>query len=81
MELVISPVGQIRCLYDEALDLTAFGPTTIVRASHVEPTSEGQWMADLSPMNGPQLGPFPTLSAALQAEVNWLRQHWLLPAD
>jgi hypothetical protein len=62
----------VRCLYDESLDLAALGQLSIARASPVEPTAEGQWTADLSPVMGPTLGPFPSRSAALAAEAAWL---------
>jgi hypothetical protein len=78
MELLIDATGQCRCVYDELLDLRDLGPLTIERASHVEPNAAGQWIADLSPVSGPQLGPFPNRSEALVAEVVWLRTHWLL---
>ena len=81
MELLITPTGHCRCVYDESMDLRDLGPLTIQRASHVEPNAAGQWTADLSPMNGPQLGPFPNRSEALAAEVDWLRMHWLLSAS
>lgn len=79
MELLITPHGTIRCLYDETLSLAALGRLTIRRGSHVEPTPRGEWTADLSPVGGPLLGPFPARSDALQAEVAWLREHWLHP--
>lgn len=77
MQLLIQPGGTIRCLYGETIELSRFGPLSISRASHVEPTSEGAWRADLSPVNGPVLGPFTTRSAALTAEVAWLEANWL----
>jgi len=77
LQLRIDPGGGIRCLYDEAVDLNSFGPLTISRGSHVEPTSDGQWTADLSPVAGPVLGPFPNRTAALAAEREWLDSHWL----
>jgi len=80
LHLAIDPGGVIRCLYDEALDLAALGPLEITRGSHVEPTPDGQWTADLAPVNGPQLGPFPTRTTALAAEREWLAAHWL-PAE
>ncbi len=79
MELLIQPNGDARCVYDEAIDLSQLGRPTIQRGSHVEPTPAGQWTADLSPVNGPVLGPFPTRTAALAAEVAWLLDHWLAP--
>lgn len=78
MELLITPEATIRCLYDEMLELTALGQLQIQRGSHVEPTSDGRWMVDLSPVSGPLLGPFPRRSEALASEVAWLEQHWLL---
>ena len=77
MQLVIDPKGDVRCVYDEALPLTDFGRLTIQRGSHVEPTAAGHWTADLSPVDGPLLGPFASRSAALDAEREWLEQNWL----
>ena len=47
----------------------------------VEPTADGRWIADLWPVDGPPLGPFPSRSQALSAEHNWLTQHWLLRSE
>ena len=76
MQLLISPQGDVRCLYDESLDLSALGRLTIRRASQVEPTADGQWTAELSPLGGPVLGPFELRSDALAAEVRWIEDHW-----
>ncbi len=80
MNLVIAADGIVRCLYDEAIDLKSIGAVTIRRASHVEPTTGGQWIVDLSPVRGPRLGPFRRRSEALAAEEDWLTRHRLLPA-
>lgn len=77
MELVIDVVGDIRCIYSEDVDLTKLGKATIQRASHVEPTTDGGWTADMAPMGGPVLGPFQHRSAALEAEVFWLSNRLL----
>jgi hypothetical protein len=77
MLLHIDPGGAVRCLYGEAIDLSALGAPAIRRASHVEPDPGGRWWADLSPVGGPRLGPFPARSAALAAEQSWLEAHWL----
>jgi hypothetical protein len=77
MELIVDVHGQARCIYGEAIDLAALGELTIRRASHVEPTLDGQWLADLSPVGGPVLGPFDLRSQALEAEHAWLCEHWL----
>ena len=72
MQLVIHVDGSVRCLYGEAIPLGELGNLTIRRASHVEPDANGQWLADLSPVAGPTLGPFATRSEALAAEEAWL---------
>jgi len=77
MELIVSPSGKVRCVYGEAIDLASLGTLTISRASHVEPDEQGCWWADLSPVEGPVLGPFTLRSQALDAEQCWLRSHWL----
>ena len=79
MDLVVSPSGTIATIYNEAIDLATLGTLTVRRASHVEPDEHGDWSADLAPVGGPVLGPFPYRSAALAAEVAWLQIHWLIP--
>jgi hypothetical protein len=80
MQLVVQPGGAVHCLYGEELDLPQLGSLMIVRGSHVEPDSSGQWSADMSPVQGPILGPFPSRSDALSAERQWLEAHWLTQA-
>jgi hypothetical protein len=77
MDLVVAPNGTVRAIYDESLDLTSLGRLAIRRASHVEPTPEGRWQADLTPVGGPVLGSFDRRSEALKAERTWLERHWL----
>ena len=77
MELIIDPTGDTRCVYDEQINLASLGNLNIRRASHVEPNDQGEWMADMSPVDGPTLGPFSSRSIALEAEQRWLSQHWL----
>ena len=79
MKLVVSPRGQIRCLYDETIDLAALGSLSVTRASSVsvEPDEQGRWWADLGTVNGPKLGPFVVRSQALTAEKGWLEAHLL----
>ena len=77
MQLVITSSGAVRCVYSEEIDLTALGSPVITRASHVEPDQQGRWSADLSPVGGPLLGPFRSRSEALDAERQWLDNHWL----
>jgi hypothetical protein len=77
MQIVVTPAGAVRCLYDETIDLAALGRLEITRASHVEPDANGQWTADLTPVGGPVLGPFDHRSEALEAERAWLEANWL----
>jgi hypothetical protein len=72
MELVVDAVGDVRCIYDEALDLREIGKLQITRASHVEPDAEGYWWVDMGPVGGPVLGPFKNRTEALEAERRWL---------
>ena len=80
MQLVIEPDGNARCVYDEAIDISCLGQLTVSRGSHVEPDADGQWTADLAPVDGPVLGPYSLRSEALAAERQWLEQHWLSTA-
>jgi len=78
LRIKITRDGCINFIYADGLQpLCALGTTEIRRASHVEPTLDGQWTADLSPRNGPTLGPFPTRSAALIEETQWLLENWM----
>lgn len=60
------------------------GAVRIQRASHVEPTELGTWYVDLGPVGGPVFhvdetgSPFRTRQSALDYEVQWLRENWLL---
>ncbi|HEU5118852.1 MAG TPA: hypothetical protein VFT74_19825 [Isosphaeraceae bacterium] len=78
MNLIIEMGGQVRGIYGEAFDLAILGQPKITRASHVEPDDIGRWLADLSPVGGPMLGPFDLRSEALEAEVRWLEANWLV---
>lgn len=72
-EIVIDHSGKVAFLWSD--DLAAFrklGATKIRRASHVEPTGDGRWQADLSPSGGPVLGPFDLRGQAIDAEREWL---------
>ena len=72
MDLVVNTRGQVRCIYDEAIDLAALGKLSIKRASYVEPDEQGRWRADMGLSGGPVLGPFVCRSLALRAEQFWL---------
>lgn len=63
--------------YDELAAMLKTGNAIISRASHVEPDSAGSWTADMSPVNGPVLGPFSTRQGALSAEVEWLDSKYI----
>jgi hypothetical protein len=76
--IFVRPDGSVEFLYEDGLrPLFELGPATITRASHVEPTPDGRWTADLSPCAGPVLGPFTLRQGALDAERAWLELHLL----
>lgn len=81
MQLICTTHGTVRAIYSDALPLSLIGEIEIRRGSHVEPTGDGHWTADLSPVQGPVLGPFDLRSEALAAEVEWLEAHWLPAAS
>ncbi|MFO0871279.1 MAG: hypothetical protein U0935_20335 [Pirellulales bacterium] len=49
MDLLIETTGTVRCVFGEEIDLGQLGRLSIRRGSHVEPTPDGQWTADLTP--------------------------------
>ena len=69
--------GRASFVYDDRLAfLLDHGSASIERASHVEPFNGGKgWIADMSPSNGPTLGPFALRAQALDAERDWLAEH------
>lgn len=77
MNLIVERDGSVRGIYGEEIALDAFGQPKIERASHIEPDDQGRWLADLSPVGGPVLGPFQKRSEAFEAEVGWLEANWL----
>ncbi len=77
MQLLVQPNGGVRCVYDEAINLSALGRVQITRGSHVEPDEDGRWFADMAVVQGPRLGPFALRSEALDAEREWLESYWL----
>lgn len=62
---------------DNYAALLAQGTVLIERVSHVEPDKDGKWWADLSPVNGPCLGPYDKRADALDAEVKWINARYL----
>ncbi|QDU79661.1 hypothetical protein Pla110_13720 [Polystyrenella longa] len=77
MQLKVEPDGTLHAVYQEEIDLSSLGPLEIRRGSHVEPNANSLWEADLSPVSGPVLGPFPHRADAIQAEQAWLETFWL----
>lgn len=71
----------ITAIYDDALRDFFGGDVKITRASRVEPTPAGKWIADMSPAikqfniecDNPILGPFDLRADALTAEQDWLK--------
>lgn len=80
LSLRINQNGVVQWVYDERFDLASLGSSCLRRASFVEPQTDGSWWADLSPVNGPSLGPFDCRSAALGAERAWLEEATAWPS-
>lgn len=80
-QITVTEDGRLLFVYDDTLQpLMSLGPAQVRRASHVEPRAdnspvggEGYWTADLSPIGGPRLGPFPLREQALAAERYFLQ--------
>lgn len=69
----IDPRGRLTLVYlDRLAELLEHGLATVRRASHVEPGPAGGWTVDLSPSQGPVLGPYRLRAQALAVEAGWL---------
>lgn len=68
--------GDVQLIYkDDVADaIKAIGKATTVRASHVEPTPDNKWQADMSPVGGPKLPATDTRQESLDLEVAWLNK-------
>ena len=73
MTIRITRDGSIEFVYrDELRPLFGLGKASIRRASHVEPTQDGRWQADLMPIGGPKLVATRTRSESVRAEIAWI---------
>ena len=72
MQIIVKPTGVFIGIYSDMLDYGELGNYRIRRASHVEPDCNGKWTADLSPVDGPTLGPFDKRNEAIDAELEYL---------
>ena len=74
--ITIEDNGSLNFVWDDRLaDLAAGCDVTTKRVSNVEPADDGQWWADMAPVDGPKLGPYRLRGEALQAERDWLWEH------
>ncbi len=74
--MIFDPTGTCRFIYNDelaAIIKKSVGNLVTRRASHVEPTQDGQWTADMSLCGGPLLGPYEDRGDALTEEVAWLQ--------
>jgi hypothetical protein len=75
---LLASVGQVtvrRASHVEPLeDLSIEARAWLAQHGTVIPTALS-WWADLLPVNGPVLGPFPARDAALAAELVWLEEN------
>lgn len=76
--IAVRPDGEVAWVYDDALQaLLEEGEAVIRRASHVEPTPDGRWQADLAPVGGPKLSTTLHRAASIDAETAWIERHVL----
>lgn len=74
----VTASGAWHFIYQERLKpLLQRGHAVMTRASYVNPQSDGSWIADLTPLQGPVLTSFATKQHALEAEEAWITAHWL----
>ena len=84
--VLISATGcPMTFIYNDSLEpLLRLGKSTVQRVSHVEPYQDHRtkemngWVADMSPVNGPELGPYELRDEALNAEREWLSKSFNL---
>ncbi|MBI3352652.1 MAG: hypothetical protein HY036_08740 [Nitrospirae bacterium] len=76
MIITFTTDGTAQAIYTEQIALNELGKVTHTRASHVEPDENGEWVADLSLVGGPKLGPFKRRSEAIKREIKWLETNY-----
>jgi len=69
--------GEAVFIYEDGHPCLDLGIGQTKRASHVEPTDDGMWQADMGPMGGPVLEKTVERAEALLAEVMWLQKYML----
>lgn len=78
VEICVEADGSLNFVHDDRVTgaVAALGDLRIQRASHVEADAAGCWWADLAPVGGPKLGPYPPgqRHQALADEVAWLHR-------
>lgn len=77
MLIAIQSDGSIQMIYSDSMrEILDEGQGSIRRASHVEPTIDNTWEADLNPIGHDViLGPFNNRQEALAAEVEYLNEN------
>ncbi len=76
-EIFIRPNGKIECIYtdDTRFLVDQASSVKIKRGSNVEPTEDGQWIADMSPVGGPLSPSFKLRADALAWETAYLNNY------
>lgn len=75
MDIFIKPDGAVQALYTDDFDFETLGKREISKASYIEVDEQSQFWSDLSPVDGPRLGPFYKRSQAIKAEQDWIVQN------
>lgn len=75
MLIEVMPNGSVRMIYSDSMrEILDEGQGSIRRASHVEPTIDNKWEADMGPIGGEVLSGFETREEALKAEVEYIEE-------
>ena len=76
-KIFIRPNGTINCIYTDDIRflISSAQQVNIRRVSNVEPTTDGQWVADMSPIDGPESPAFDRRADALTWEKDWIENY------
>ena len=70
--------GEAVFIYEDGHPCLKLGRAETKRASHVEPTEDGMWQADMGPVGGPRLSKSISRSTSLKLENEWMTENLLM---
>ena len=69
--------GEAVFIYEDRHPLLELGRGETKRASHVEPTEDGLWQADMGPVGGPKLNMTNGRDESLIMEISWIHANMI----